>query len=89
MEGIKSELNELLQNKVAFEIPLFGGIPVPQSTVVTWGIMLILVALAIWLTHDLKQRPGRKQIVAEAFVGFMNNFCKDTLGEKYWRAFAP
>lgn len=89
MEGIKSELNEMLQNKVAFEIPLFGGIPVPQSTVITWGIMLILVVLAIWLTHDLKMRPGRKQVLVEYFVGFMNDFCKDTLGEKYWRTFAP
>lgn len=22
-------------------------------------------------------------------VGFINNFCRDTLGDKYWRTFAP
>ena len=51
--------------------------------------MLLLTVLAIWLTHDLKMKPGRKQVVVEALVGFLNNFCKDSLGEKHWRTFAP
>lgn len=89
MEEIKAELNAQLQNKIAFDIPLFGGIPVPQSTVITWVIIAILTALAIWLTHGLNRKPGRRQIVAEIFVGFINGFCKNTLGEKYWRTFAP
>ena len=89
MEEIKAELNAQLQNKLAFDIPLFGGIPVPQSTVITWVIIAILTVLAIWLTHGLNRKPGRRQIVAEIFVGFINGFCKNTLGEKYWRTFAP
>lgn len=89
MEEIKAELNAQLQNKIAFDIPLFGGIPVPQSTVITWVIIAILTVLAIWLTHGLNRKPGRRQIVAEIFVGFINGFCKNTLGEKYWRTFAP
>lgn len=28
-------------------------------------------------------------MVAELMVGFINNFCKGTLGEKHWRTFAP
>lgn len=89
MEEIKAELNAQLQNKIAFDIPLFGGIPVPQSTVITWVIIAILTVLAIWLTHGLNRKPGRRQIIAEIFVGFINGFCKNTLGEKYWRTFAP
>ena len=27
--------------------------------------------------------------MVEALVGFLNNFCKDSLGEKHWRTFAP
>lgn len=88
MEGIKAELNAQLQNKIAFHIPLFGGIPVPESAVITWVIMLLLTALAIFLTHGLRKKPGRKQIVGEILVGFINNFSKDTLGE-HWRPFAP
>lgn len=89
LDEIQAALNEQLQNKTAFEIPLFGGIPVPASAVVTWVIILLLTLLAIWLTHDLKERPGRRQAAAEMFVGFINNFCQEILGEKYWRTFAP
>ena len=45
--------------------------------------------LAVWLTHGLRKRPGRRQTAAEMLVGFINGFCRDTLGDKYWRAFAP
>ena len=89
LDEIQAALNEQLQNKTAFEIPLFGGIPVPASAVVTWVIILMLTLLAIWLTHDLKERPGRRQAAAEMFVGFINNLCQEILGEKYWRTFAP
>ena len=89
LDEIQAALNEQLQNKTAFEIPLFGGIPVPASAVVTWVIILLLTLLAIWLTHDLKERPGTRQAAAEMFVGFINNFCQEILGEKYWRTFAP
>ena len=72
----KAELNAELQTHIAFEIPLFGGIAV-------------LTLLAIWLTHGLRKRPGRRQIAAEMLVGFINSFCRDTLGDRYWRTFAP
>ena len=89
MGEIKAELNAELQTHIAFEIPLFGGIPVPESAVVSWAIIVVLTLLAIWLTHGLRKRPGRKQIAAEMLVGFINNFCRDTLGDRYWRTFAP
>ena len=59
LDEIQAALNEQLQNKTAFEIPLFGGIPVPASAVVTWVIILLLTLLAIWLTHDLKRTAGQ------------------------------
>ncbi len=86
--NIKEELTAALQNKTAFEIPLFGGIPVPESTVVSWILIAAITALALWLTHNMKKVPGRKQMVAEMLVGFINNFCKQNLGE-HWRSFAP
>ena len=88
MDEIKAELSARLPSGVAFEIPLFGGIPVPQSTVMTWIIIGVITVLCIWLTHNLKERPGRRQMVAEVLVGFINNFCKENLG-KHWRTFAP
>ena len=35
LERISENLSEAMQNKVAFRIPIFGGIPVPVSCVVT------------------------------------------------------
>ena len=89
MGEIKAELNAELQTHIAFEIPLFGGIPVPESSVVSWVIIAVLTLLAVWLTHGLRKRPGRRQAAAEMLVGFINGFCRDTLGDKYWRLFAP
>ena len=87
MDALRDELLGKLDNKIAFTIPVFGGIPVPESVVVTWGIMLFLVRLSIICTRRLKKVPGKAQLVAEMFVGFINKFTKNTLGE-HWKPFA-
>ena len=74
MDALRDELLGKLDNKIAFTIPVFGGIPVPESVVVTWGIMLFLVLLSIICTRRLKKVPGKAQLVAEMFVGFINKF---------------
>ena len=51
LERISENLSEAMQNKVAFRIPIFGGIPVPVSCVVTWIIMAILVIASILLNR--------------------------------------
>lgn len=64
-------------------IPIFGGITVPTSIVITWGIMLVLMALTLIFVRNLKVVPTSKvQIVIEALVGFINNFFTDILGEE-------
>lgn len=88
MEAMRDELLSRLDNKIAFTIPAFGGIPVPESVVVTWGIMAFLVIISILCTRKLKKIPGKPQLVLEMFVGFINNFTKNTIGE-HWKAFAP
>ncbi len=85
---LKEELMAALENKIAFEIPIFGGIPVPESAVATWILIAGVTLVAIWLTHNMKKVPGRKQMIAETLVGFINNFCKEHLGS-HWREFAP
>ena len=46
---------EELDSHTAFTIPIFGGIPVAESVVVTWGIMAFLVILSILFTRHLKK----------------------------------
>lgn len=82
MDKIAHAISEAMENKTAFTIPLFGGIPVSQSCVVTWIIMVVLVVLSIIFTRNLKLVPGRKQMMIESFVGFLRNFFKYQLGEK-------
>lgn len=82
MNEISSELYTMLnQTKTAFTIPLFGGIPVPQSVVITWGIMAFLVLLSIVFTRSLKIMPGKVQMALEVFIGWIYKFFTDILGE--------
>lgn len=88
IDGIKEALLEGISNQISFTIPLFGGIPVPQSLAITWGIMVLLVAASILCTRKLSMVPGKPQLVLELFVGFINDFAKNNLGE-HWRPYAP
>ena len=83
MEQFTSELQEQLQVATAFTIPVFGGIQVAESTVITWVIMAVLAALSIYLGSNLKvHNPGKRQQVAEMIVTFLDNFINGMLGEK-------
>ena len=59
---------------VYFTIPILGGIPITASMTVTWGAMLVINLLCIWLTHDLKVRNiSKRQAVAEKIVMVAEN----------------
>lgn len=89
MDAFKQTLLEALETPIAFTIPLFGGIPVAQSVLVSWIILAACMALTLALTRNLRlERPGKLQIALESAVGFLNGFTKEQLGNR-WRAFAP
>lgn len=89
MDAFKESLVEELGNHTAFTIPLFGGIPVAESVVVTWIVMAVLVIAALLLTRNLSVRnPGKVQIALESAVQFLNGFVKTNIGS-HWRPFAP
>ena len=75
MGNLSEELMAELNVETVFTIPIFGGIPVPESVVVTWVIMAILVVAAILLTRNLKVIPtGKRQILLEFAVEKLNGF---------------
>ncbi|SHE98526.1 ATP synthase F0 subcomplex A subunit [Caldanaerobius fijiensis DSM 17918] len=74
--------------KVVFTIPLFKGIPVTDTVVVTWIIMAILIVLMILLTRRFEEVPRGAQNVLEIIVESINNLTRQLIGEK-WRSFAP
>lgn len=64
-------------------IPIFGGITVATSVVITWCIMLVLMVLTLIFVRNLKVIPTSKvQIVIEMLVEFINNFFTDILGKE-------
>lgn len=84
MGDIASELmSKLNEVKIAFTIPVFGGIPIPESVVITWGIMAVLTLLSVILVRNLKLEPETKiQTALEVCVGWVYDFFTDIFGEK-------
>ena len=82
MDALVNSLMEELNCETVFTIPIFGGIPIYESVVVTWIIMAVVIVLCILLTRNLSvEHPGRRQIILETAVNGLNNFFRDTIGE--------
>jgi len=63
---------------------LFGVIPITGTLVVTWGVMLVLTLLCIWLTHDLKVKNiSKRQAVAEMLVEAVTGLVRSNMGERF------
>ena len=74
---------EELDCATVFTIPIFGGIDIAESVVVTWIIMAVLIALAIPLGRNLSvDNPSKKQLVLEVCFDWLENFFKGLLGEE-------
>lgn len=81
LEQIKVRLMEELQTPIAFTIPIFGGVPVTLSVVVSWLVMGVLILTAALGTRRLKLRdPGKPQLCLEMAVEFLNGFTKNNMG---------
>ena len=83
MDKLVESLMEELNCNTVFTIPLFGGIDVLESVVVTWIIMaIIMIGSLIWV-HGLKIRKiSGKQAALESGFSFLYNFFLDLLGEE-------
>ena len=89
MDGLVESLMEELNCNVVFTIPLFGGIDVLESVVVTWIITGIIMIASLILVHGLKVRQiGRKQAALEKGICFLYDFFEELLG-KDGRAYIP
>ena len=82
VDTLVESLMEELNCKTVFKIPIFGGIPIYESVVVTWIIMLVVLVLCVLLVKNLSiENPSRKQLVLETAVSGLYNFFKGTVGE--------
>lgn len=89
MEKLAAELMEQLNCDTAFTIPIFGGIDIAESVVITWVIMAVICIASIILTRNLKvNNISRRQLVAETIVTSLQKFVRGMVGEE-GGAYAP
>lgn len=70
------------------DLPL-GGLPITESQVNSWLVILSLFFFCLFLTHDLKTREmSVRQIVAEWIVNSVENLVKSNMGE-FFMEFGP
>lgn len=65
---------------VYFTIPIFGGIPITQTTVSSLIVTVILMIAAIKLGKNIQKRPGGVQVLVEKGIMMMHNMVLDTMG---------
>lgn len=83
MEAVAEHIQEELNVQTVFTIPAFGGIPVAESTVVTWIIMAVLIVCAILLTRGFTTRNiTRRQAAMEVIVTKLLGLVEGMVGEE-------
>lgn len=74
---------EKMHVDTVFTIPLFGGIPVKESVVVTWIIMAVFILLAILATRGLRTRNiTKRQAFLEWAVTRLDGIVNGMVGGK-------
>ena len=74
---------------IYFVIPIFGGIPITQTTVSSLIVTIILIVLSIKLGKNLQKRPTGVQVLVEKGVSMLYGMVAETMGEHnlYWAPF--
>lgn len=67
-------------------LPLFGGIPITQTAVSSFVVMVCLCVAGILLGRNLQKRPSRRQVLVEKGVSMLYGMVEDTMGKHnaYW-----
>jgi F-type H+-transporting ATPase subunit a len=66
---------DALEIKVVFTLKLFGyAVPVTETVVVCWAVMLALVIASLLLTRRMRDIPRGAQALLEMGVEFLNSF---------------
>jgi len=74
---------------IYFEIPIFGGIPITQTTVSFFLVTVLLCWASVYLGKGLKKRPDGKQVLVEKGVMMLRSMVVETMGEHnvHWTPF--
>ena len=74
---------------IYFTIPIFGGIPITQTTVSSIVVTLLLVWACVHFGKNLQKRPGGAQVLVEKGVSMIYNLTVSAMGphNAHWTPF--
>lgn len=74
---------------IYFTIPIFGGIPITQTTVSSFLVTVLLIIACVKLGKNLQKRPGAVQVLVEKGVSMIYNLTTSAMGEHnaHWAPF--
>jgi len=72
---------DLLDIKTIFSLNIAGvSVNITETVIISWFVMLILIAGSLLLTRRLKEIPEGPQAILEAAVEFLNSFSANQFG---------
>ena len=74
---------------VYFEIPILGGIPISQTAVSSFIVMILLCTAFIMLGKNIEKRPGKMQVLVEKAVTLITDLTASAMGKHnvHWTPF--
>ncbi len=74
---------------VYFVLPIFGGIPISQTTVSSFVVAVLLCVAFVLLGRNLQKRPGKMQVLVEKGVSMMTGLTASAMGAHnvHWAPF--
>ncbi|HOX30689.1 MAG TPA: FoF1 ATP synthase subunit a [Spirochaetales bacterium] len=86
--SLGERISESIAIKTVFRIEALGlSIPISDTVITTWALMALLILGSWLLVRRLRMAPRRPQLLAEAFVGFVNKITEEKLG-RHGRSYA-
>jgi len=72
---------EMLEIKTVFTLEIAGfSIPITETVIISWLVMLIIIAASLLLVRRLEVVPSGPQAILETGVEFLNSFTSNQLG---------
>ena len=71
-----------------FTLPLFGHISITETMVNAWVVMLIILGLCLFFTHNLQKIPKGKQALIEKAIEMVDGLIEQNMG-KGCQSYAP
>jgi F-type H+-transporting ATPase subunit a len=84
------EVFSKLEREILAEISIGGfTLELSNTLLCVWIVAALLIAVCFMLARNLQEKPGKKQVLAEMYVGFIRNMCRDNIGESHFGKYVP